>query len=121
MKADSKRVRILVSALFAISAFGCQPSLRNNQYRCTTEDDCPTSMACLGELCTFGPRPDASSGLPLTLGQTCEPHQCSVELSCFDGQCRRSCNPADATACGVGRTCDLYQPGRTRAFGFCSL
>ena len=48
---------IHLGALVAFMLLGCQPTLRDNQFRCTPatiEQDCPPGMACLDGLCSFG-------------------------------------------------------------------
>ena len=46
MTADSKHARVLVIALLAMAFLGCQPTVRDDQYRCSVEDDCPPGMVC---------------------------------------------------------------------------
>ena len=37
---------IHLGALVAMMLLGCQPTVRDDQYRCSVEDDCPPGMAC---------------------------------------------------------------------------
>lgn len=112
-----RAIHFLAAGLVAL--LGCQPMLRDNQYRCTTETDCPRWMSCLDGLCTRGGRvdvgvADASSDLcvgrlQLNNGGECRcGHDCPGDAICATTtptRCTTDCDPVRNQNCRSGEHC----------------
>lgn len=129
-----RAIHLLAAGLVAL--LGCQPTLRDNQYRCTTETDCPGWMTCLDGLCTRGARVDvgvvdAPSDLCVGQLQVNDGGECRCAAECAgDSACRAQapaltkcttdCDPVRNRNCRVGETCQLAnfaEPGLAAQFG----
>jgi hypothetical protein len=87
-------------ALFAVVVLvGCTPTLRDNQFACMRDDECPAGFDCVAQRCS-------RAGVDANAAQDAALQPVDVG---FDAT--SACNPLGRAECAVARVCELAEDG----------